>query len=433
MPPASATTAPTAVAPESPSAIVTSPDANEPTPRPHPAKLNRIGDHTAVISLVEASVDTGKRQRSPTRTNDDTRRVSLRKTSIAERQQDIPTVPLQSGVVSTLPATIIVDTREGKKEGEAEITDDHSFPPRQALSQIQPTSSSGASVSILPAPRTGLHPTTELLSSAAVSPSSTIAPPIVVLGTRSGRSSASNPSSDSRSISPPSGNRPLDAGTELVKAEELEDEMIDELAPLFGREMRVICMDRAYDIPGEFTWEFNLPPMDWDRVSKWAKAPENLDSDVSQVRCVTLACYSMQDLEPYASQDGLAREKWFENVRPIPWAKLPRYLWASVNDKFTEVFPPYLVLFCPVFPRMSLADFDLLTKKSPDDLFDISPLLQLGPNKMTFTQIDGMAEYVLVLHGHRPTRGQLVPLRARWDQERRFMEQLEWFARPFTI
>jgi hypothetical protein len=54
----------------------------------------------------------------------------------------------------------------------------------------------------------------------------------------------------------------------------------------------------------------------------------------------------MQDLEPYASQDGLAREKWFENVRPIPWAKLPRYLWALVNDKFTEVFPPYLVLFC---------------------------------------------------------------------------------------
>jgi hypothetical protein len=44
-----------------------------------------------------------------------------------------------------------------------------------------------------------------------------------------------------------------------------------------------------------------------------------------------------------------------------------------------------------------------------------------------------MAEYVLVLHGHHPTRGQLVPLRARWDQERRFMEQLEWFARPFTI
>jgi hypothetical protein len=69
----------------------------------------------------------------------------------------------------------------------------------------------------------------------------------------------------------------LGAGTELVKAEELEDEMIDELAPLFGKEMRVICMDRAYDIPGEFTWEFNLPPMDWDRVSRWAKAPENLE------------------------------------------------------------------------------------------------------------------------------------------------------------
>ena len=64
---------------------------------------------------------------------------------------------------------------------------------------------------------------------------------------------------------------------ETVKAEELEDEMVDELAPLFGKEMRVICMDRAWDVSGEFTWNIHLPQVDWDRVSKWADAPENLE------------------------------------------------------------------------------------------------------------------------------------------------------------
>jgi hypothetical protein len=70
---------------------------------------------------------------------------------------------------------------------------------------------------------------------------------------------------------------PSESGIDTVKAEELEDEMVDELAPLFGKEMRVICMDRAWDVPGEFTWNFHLPQVDWDRVSQWANAPENLE------------------------------------------------------------------------------------------------------------------------------------------------------------
>ena len=44
-----------------------------------------------------------------------------------------------------------------------------------------------------------------------------------------------------------------------------------------------------------------------------------------------------------------------------------------------------------------------------------------------------MAEYVLVLHGHLPTCGQLVLLNARWDQERQFREHLSLLSRPFTI
>jgi hypothetical protein len=96
-------------------------------------------------------------------------------------------------------------------------------------------------------------------------------PPIVVLGTRA---------SHSRSTSPQSGKRSSEGGTEPVRAEEIEEdgsEMVDELAPLFGKEMMVICMDRAYDVPGEYAWDFTLSHADWDRVSQWAKAPENLE------------------------------------------------------------------------------------------------------------------------------------------------------------
>jgi hypothetical protein len=102
-------------------------------------------------------------------------------------------------------------------------------------------------------------------------------PPIAVLETHSDGSDTTNPSSPSRPITPPSGKRVSEAGTELVQAEELEDEMVDELAPLFGKDMKVICMERAYDVSGEFTWDFTLSHPDWDRVSQWARAPENLE------------------------------------------------------------------------------------------------------------------------------------------------------------
>ncbi|SRR5216684_5526115 len=65
--------------------------------------------------------------------------------------------------------------------------------------------------------------------------------------------------------------------------------------------------------------------------------------DISQARCITLACYLMQELDLYATQDGLLREQWFENVKPVPWANLPRSLWALINGEVTTVFPPYLV------------------------------------------------------------------------------------------
>ncbi|KAH9998843.1 hypothetical protein BJV74DRAFT_189022 [Russula compacta] len=274
--------APATVATESSPAQVAS---IEPDLQSNPAEPHRSGEHVPTISVAEASLAIGKHPRSPTPANGDIGRVFARKLSNAEKERALPSRP-------------------------------------DSTSRTEPRS------------------TTEMFSDMDIS-HSVSPPPIVVLGTRTVGSS-----SDSRSVSPTSGKRPSDAGTELVKAEEIEDEMVDELAPLFGKEMRVICMDRAYDVPGEFIFDFNLSHADWNRVSQWTRAPENLDLDISRARCITLACYSMKELEPYATQEGLAREKWFENVKPIPWANLPRNLWALINDRITVVFPPYLV--CPV-------------------------------------------------------------------------------------
>ncbi len=51
----------------------------------------------------------------------------------------------------------------------------------------------------------------------------------------------------------------------------------------------------------------------------------------------------MQELDPYATQDGLLREQWFENLKPVPWANLPPKLWALINDEVLAMFPPYSV------------------------------------------------------------------------------------------
>jgi len=51
----------------------------------------------------------------------------------------------------------------------------------------------------------------------------------------------------------------------------------------------------------------------------------------------------MQELDAYATQEGLLHEQCFENVKPVPWANLPRNLWALINDEVAATFPPYSV------------------------------------------------------------------------------------------
>ena len=181
---------------------------------------------------------------------------------------------LSATVGSTSPGTVTLGERPPEKEGGSETSSDPLFLLRQVVIQNPSASSGKADVSTLLSPRKSLHPSSEPLSDMDISRAST--PPIAVLETHSAGSDTTNPSPASRSITPPSGKRFSEARTEPAQAEELEDE-VDELAPLFGKEMNVICMERAYDVPGEFTWDLTVSRPDWDRISQWAQAPENLE------------------------------------------------------------------------------------------------------------------------------------------------------------
>jgi hypothetical protein len=199
--------------------------------------------------------------------------TAIASTAVATEPSAAPdhsAISAQSVVVgSSSPGTVTLGVRP-QENGSSETSVDPSLPTGQAASQTPSISGGKASVSTLLGRHAAQHPSIGSLSDMDISFTSDT-PPIVVLGTRA---------SNSRSTSPQSGKRSSEGGTEPVKAEDIEEdasEMVDELAPLFGKEMKVICMDRAYNVPGEFTWSFTLSHADGDRVSQWVKAPENLE------------------------------------------------------------------------------------------------------------------------------------------------------------
>jgi hypothetical protein len=71
--------------------------------------------------------------------------------------------------------------------------------------------------------------------------------------------------------------------------------------------------------------------------------------------------------------------------------------------------------------------------KATEYLFDISRYVRLGQNKLRFLQVDSMSGYVVVVYSHYPTESQITPLRARWDERKRFMEHMAWLVRPLPI
>ena len=71
--------------------------------------------------------------------------------------------------------------------------------------------------------------------------------------------------------------------------------------------------------------------------------------------------------------------------------------------------------------------------KATEYLFDISRYVRLGHNKLCFSQVESMSGYIIVLYSHYPTENQITHLRARWNERKRFMEQLARLVRPIPI
>lgn len=219
-------------------------------------------EHTPVLSKVSTQTAVGVISAPKGKDTEMTPPVpkATASTAVATEPPAAPdhsTISAQSAVVGSSSSIISLDIRPQEKKGTSITSVDPSLPMRQAASQTPSIPSGKASVSTPLGPPVAPHPSTESLSDMDISLTSDF-PPIVVLGTRP---------SHSRSTSPQSGKRSSEGASEMV----------DELAPLFGKEMKVVCMDRVYDIPGEFTWDFTLSHADWDRISQWVKAPESLE------------------------------------------------------------------------------------------------------------------------------------------------------------
>jgi hypothetical protein len=244
---------------------------------------------------------------------------------------------------------------------------------------------------------------------------------------------------------------PSNGGRELVETEQFEDDETHGQLHLplhFGKETRILCMTRLHDTPGEFTLEFDVVDANLDKISLWLRAPESVQYvfivstlyilifrvlpslDFCHARCISLVCYSTQDIRPYAIQQCESHEHEFENFRqalqPVPCTKILPVLLFSMNNEFTLSFP-LEVSFCHVSGHKPLTN---ILVKASEHLLDISQYIRLGLNKLCFSQADSMSEYVLVLYSHYPTESQIEPLRVHWDDCTRFRQLMAWLVRP---
>ena len=123
----------------------------------------------------------------------------------------------------------------------------------------------------------------------------------------------------------------------------------------------------------------------------------------SQTRCISLACYPIHDTGPQA----------IEILRPIPWKEIPPVLSFLMNDELTFDFPHELRCVSITFSEYKPLT-TILVKASECYFLDISRYIQLGQNRLCFSQVDSISNYLFVLYSHYPTESQLRPLRARW-------------------
>ena len=233
------------------------------------------GEHPDGASIADVPPASGKHRRSPT-PDGDARRVLPRKSSsapTAERRQDLLSTPVLSNFPH--PTTPVVTiSPAAQHEDVLERTESPSSSFKSSVYQESNSGNGRASISL----SVGPHKNSSL-SDMDVSRSSVSPPPIVFLKPSEGPSGTN--STNSRSASPLAGGKASEGVTE-------DDEMVDELAPLFGRDMRVLSMFRPYDIAGEFTLDFVLLDSDWEKISLWVRAPTNIECVSAPLSLCTL-------------------------------------------------------------------------------------------------------------------------------------------------
>jgi hypothetical protein len=133
--------------------------------------------------------------------------------------------------------------------------------------------------------------------------------------------------------------------------------------------MQVLCVTRPYDNPGTFTMEFNIVEADIGKLSLWLRAPEDVrcvfgrshrallmnsnhcalptSLDFSHARCISLVCYSTQELRPHTNQQGESHHG-FESLQPVPWTKVPPVLSFSMGDESKFLYSPDKVRLCHI-------------------------------------------------------------------------------------
>ena len=120
-------------------------------------------------------------------------------------------------------------------------------------------------------------------------------------------------------------------------------------------------MTKLHDTTGEFTMEFHVHDANLGKISIWLRAPESVQYvfivstlcilifrvlpslDFCHARCISLVCYSTEDIRTHAIQQGESREHDFKIIRQVlqqvPCTKIPPVLSFTMNDEFTLSFP----------------------------------------------------------------------------------------------
>ncbi|THH15588.1 hypothetical protein EW146_g4924 [Bondarzewia mesenterica] len=205
----------------------------------------------------------------------------------------------------------------------------------------------------------------------------------------------------------------LAADVRVVKTED-EDELVDELGSIFGRDARFVVAERGSStIDTPISMRFEISPHYMNKLRRWNNRFKSTERRSSKMHmCLSLACYSFEDVLEAMSGNRAKFQQALDNICPGPWPRTEA-LHAVANT--TDVIPlaPPLIMM--------------------DNVVDLSPYAQLGENHIELIQTADMSDYMFVIHAHYPTQNQMQELRKKRQADQEFENFfVEELGRPFV-